>query len=58
MLIKHTDKLLAFIVKQKNVISSMFNHLYLTSCITDLLVRLCTIKNLGAFEAAHYRGLR
>ena len=29
-LIKHPDQILNFVIKQKNIISSMFSHLYLT----------------------------
>ena len=42
-LIKRPEEFLAYIVKKRDLIQSLFNHLYLTRCVTDLLVRICTI---------------
>lgn len=36
----------------------MFNHLYLTNCITDLLVRICSIKNIGNINPNEFKDLR
>ena len=50
--------MLQFIIKQKGIISSLFNHLYLTSCVTDLLIRICTARMTVFGFPDDYRNLR
>lgn len=47
-LIKETEKVLDFIIKQRNIIQCMFeSELWgLTNCITDILVRICTVRDI------------
>ena len=42
-LMKRPEDFIAYIIKKRDLIQSLFNHLYLTQCVTDLLVRLCAI---------------
>lgn len=57
-LIKETELTLKLIIRQKGIISSLFNHLYLTSCVTDLLVRICTVRMQSFSLPDDYRNLR
>jgi hypothetical protein len=47
-LIKETQKILEFLIEQREIIAVMFeNHLSgLSSSITDLLVRFCTVRDI------------
>lgn len=45
-LMKRPDAFLAYIVKKRDLIQNLFNHLYLTKCVTDFLVRLCTVPEI------------
>jgi len=45
-LMKEPEILLAYLVhpvRRSKLIDSLFNHLYMSSCVIDILVRLCTI---------------
>ena len=57
-LIKCPDKVLTFATKQRSFISNFFNHLYLTSCITDLLIRFCSVKDIGTLPPNDFKSLR
>ena len=35
-----------YIIKKRDLVQAIFNHLYLTDCVTDLLVNLCTVQTL------------
>lgn len=50
--------MLAYIIKQKNIIGTLFNHLYLTNCITDLIVRIASVKDIGNLSTENYKALR
>ena len=45
-LIKRPEQFLRYVIRKKDFVQSLFNHLYLTQCVTDLLVRLCTVPNI------------
>ena len=47
-LIKRTDVFLSYLCRRKNLIQQFFNHLYLTHCVTDLIVRLCTLQDINS----------
>jgi len=57
-LLKRPAKMLEFLLGQKAQISSFFNHLYLSHCVTDLLVRICTVKNIDNVPIPKYLDLR
>jgi|LauGreDrversion4_2_1035121.scaffolds.fasta_scaffold161342_1 hypothetical protein len=59
-LIKEPAKVLSFVIGKKDIISSMFeHHLWgLTSSVTDLLVRFCTVKDIKDLDPTAYRSLR
>eukprot|EP00347_Sterkiella_histriomuscorum_P003094 403365611 len=58
-LIKDTQNILAYIIKNKTaIINSLFNHMYLTQCVTDLLVRICTVRNIGTVPLQDYKSFR
>jgi len=45
--------------RRSKFVDSLFNHLYLTECVTDLLVRLCTVPDLqGGISLSDYNELR
>lgn len=43
-LIKEPQVVLHFIIRQNTIVSGLFNNLYLTHCVTDILIRLCTVR--------------
>ena len=43
-LMKAPEAMLTFIAEQNNFVGLLFDHVYLTDCVTDLLVRLCAVK--------------
>ena len=47
-LIKEPQRMLDFVMSQRQIISSMFEtHLFgLSSCMTDLIVRFCTVRDI------------
>jgi hypothetical protein len=47
-LIKEPQRMLDFVMSQRQIISSMFEtHLFgLSSCVTDLIVRFCTVRDI------------
>ena len=59
-LIKEPQRLLAFVISSKEIVSSMFEHHMwgLTSSITDLLIRFCTVKDIQGLDPSAYRSLR
>jgi hypothetical protein len=60
-LIKETQGLLSYVVREKNIIipslfdSQLWGH---TSSVTDLIVRLCTVKDIQGLDPEAYKGLR
>ena len=46
-LMKRPMDFLAYIIRKRDLVESLFNHLYLTQCVTDILVRLCTIPKIN-----------
>ena len=52
--------MLAYVISNKEIVSSMFEHHMwgLTSSITDLLIRFCTVKDIQGLDPAAYRSLR
>jgi hypothetical protein len=57
-LIKRTEEFLSYLCVQKNFVKQMFNHLYLTHCVTDLIVRLCTVQDICGVDEQQYQSLR
>lgn len=57
-LIKRPEKFLNFVTCKKDFVQSLFNHLYLTQCVTDLLVRLCTVPDVKGVNHDDYSELR
>ena len=59
-LIKEPERLLDKVINSKEIISSMFEHHMwgLTSSITDLLIRFCTVKDIQGLDPSAYRSLR
>ena len=57
-LIKQPERFLQFVIDKRNFIQSLFNHLYLTQCVIDLLVRLCTVPEIGNVAVNDYKNLR
>lgn len=53
-MIKRTDVFLDYLTKRKNLVQQFFNHLYLTQCVTDLIVRLCTIQDIKNANPTNY----
>ena len=45
-LARRPKDLVRYIIKKRDLVQSIFNHLYLTDCVTDLLVNLCTLQSL------------
>jgi hypothetical protein len=47
-LIRETQNILHYIIKNKTaIVNGLYNHIYLSQCITDLLVRICTVKDIA-----------
>jgi hypothetical protein len=57
-LIKRTEVFLGYLTKRKNLIQQLFNHLYLTHCVTDIVARLCTIQDIKAVNPTNYMSMR
>ena len=57
-LIRRPERTLKFVIAKKDFVQSLFNHLYLTTCVTDLLVRLCTVPDIKGVDEAEYQELR
>jgi len=61
-LIKRPQILLKYFTassRRSLLIDSMFNHLYLSHCVTDLLVRLCTVATVPpAVDICEYNDMR
>ncbi|CDW80337.1 UNKNOWN [Stylonychia lemnae] len=57
-LIRDSELILRYIIKNISIIESLFSHLYLTQCVTDILVRLCTVKNIQSINPDEYRQIR
>ena len=57
-LIKRPEKFLNYVITKKDIVKSLFNHLYLTQCVTDLLVRLCTVPDIKGVNEDDYQELR
>jgi hypothetical protein len=59
-LIKETRKMLEFLMNQRFIVATMFEtHLFgLSSCVTDLIVRFCTVRDIHGMDTAKYRQLR
>jgi hypothetical protein len=56
-LIKETRKMLEFLINQRFIIATMFEtHLFgLSSCVTDLIVRFCTVHDIHGMDPVKYR---
>ncbi len=52
--------MLEFLMNQRYIIATMFEtHLFgLSSCVTDLIVRFCTVHDIHGMDPAKYRQLR
>jgi len=57
-LIKRPEQFLNYVISKKGFVQALFNHLYLTQCVTDLLVRLCTVPDIKRVNKADYHELR
>ena len=59
-LIKETEKMLNYIIKQRGIVQNLFeHHLWgLTSSITDIIVRLCTVRDIQGLDPSAYKTLR
>lgn len=50
--------MLEYLVASRDVIPRMFQHLYLSSCVTDLIVRFCSVPDIKEMRPSAYNGLR
>ena len=57
-LIKRPEKFLQYVISKKDFVQNLFNHLYLTHCVTDLLSRLCTVPDIKEIPESDYSELR
>lgn len=57
-MIKRPGVTLIFLRKQKHLIQNLFASLSLGKCVTDLLVRLCTVPEIGVMNANDYHAMR
>lgn len=60
-LLKEPDQVLSFFSdpkRQAKIMDAMFTHIYLSHCVTDLLVRLCTVPEVLPALTDKYQELR
>lgn len=57
-LIKRPETFLKYVIAKKDFVQNLFNHLYLTQCVTDLLSRLCTVPDIKGVPETEYAELR
>jgi|LauGreDrversion4_2_1035121.scaffolds.fasta_scaffold752842_1 hypothetical protein len=45
--------------RSSKLVESLFNHLYLSECVTDILVRICTVPDLkDGIDISDYNDMR
>jgi len=57
-MLKRPDEMASFFCEQKARVLSVTRHLYLGSCMSDLLVRICSIKGVSKQLLSEYEELR
>jgi len=57
-LIKRPEVILTYLMQSKNFIQNLFCHLNLSTSVTDILVRLCTMPNIERVDPATYQTMR
>jgi hypothetical protein len=52
--------MLEFLIKERYIVACMFEtHLFgLSSCVTDLIVRFCTVHDIQGLEPLKFKSLR
>lgn len=50
--------MLEYLTRSKVVIQMMFGHIYLSSCVTDLFVRFCTVPDIKNNRPDNYSSFR
>ena len=50
--------MLEYLTRSKVVIQMMFGHIYLSSCVTDLFVRFCTVPDIKGNRPEQYGSFR
>ena len=58
LLNNYPEEFLKYMVDKQNFIESLFNHLYLSTCLTDIVVVICTIPDIKGFDMDEYESLR
>jgi hypothetical protein len=59
-LIKEPQKMLEFVISQRSILSTIFEtHLSgLSTFVTDLIVRFCTVKEIQGLDPSQYKAFR